>query len=173
MKSLGFLIQIVYWVTIALAAVYLAWRYRREIPNALRGWLAGLRSLWSRLFGRKTGDAFQGQANPIAVMPRSRPSSDFADPFVTGRAEKCSVDELVRYSFEAFEAWSNDHGCARSPDQTVHEFARQLGRRIAALAPDALRLADLVSWSAYSQEAVPRSSLPQLKQLWRRMRDLE
>ena len=88
-------------------------------------------------------------------------------------ADRCSPDELVRYSFEALEAWGREHGWARGPEQTPHEFAHEIGTRVHALSTDVRRLADLYCRVAYAGHTLPARSVAPLKELWRELRHRE
>ena len=88
-------------------------------------------------------------------------------------ADRCSADELVRYSFAALEAWAREHGWARGPEQTPHEFAHDLGTRVQSLSQDVRRLADLYCRVAYARESVASKSVAPLKQLWQELRHRE
>jgi hypothetical protein len=80
-----------------------------------------------------------------------------------------SPEELVRYSFSAFEAWSAEHGCPREPDQTPHELVRDVSRLNAPIAADARNLAELYSRAAFAKGQLPASTPEQLEALWRQM----
>jgi len=88
-------------------------------------------------------------------------------------ADRCSADELVRFSFEALEAWAREHGWARGPDQTPHEFAHEIGTRVDSLSQDVRRLADLYCRVAYAPDTLPPRSVAPLKQLWQELRHRE
>jgi hypothetical protein len=75
----------------------------------------------------------------------------------------------VRYTFEALEAWAREQVVARSPEQTPLEFARELGKRVPALAKDVTATADLYVRVAYARKNPSRESVEVLEQLWRRM----
>ena len=113
--------------------------------------------------------AGQTDSSP-AAPPRRRTFAEFVDPFASGASEGVSADELIGYSFEAFEAWSGDLGFRRRPQQTAHEFVEVVGERLPAIAREAEALAELVSWSRFANDPVPRSKLKHLERLWRRMR---
>ena len=56
-----------------------------------------------------------------------RPFVTFRDPFATGEADGMSPAELVRYSFDAMNAWAFERGHGRRPGETPLEFAERLG----------------------------------------------
>jgi hypothetical protein len=101
---------------------------------------------------------------------RRRAFAEFPDPFATGAAGRHRPNDLVKYSFEAFEAWARERGCPRSPDQTPHELARNVGVHAASLARDARRLADLYCLVAYTPLSLPPESVEQLREFWQQLR---
>jgi hypothetical protein len=159
------------WLLLVIVLGVVAWWYRSAIAAALRGLLEALAAFWARLFGGLPRDAGTGSTAAVVAPPRRKTFAEFADPFATGNAERVSTDELIRYSFEAFEAWSGDRGFRRRPQQTAHEFAEVVGERLPAMDREARQLAELVSLSAFSGARVPRSGVKPLARLWKRMRN--
>jgi hypothetical protein len=171
------LLKWVFYIAVALVGVYWLWRCRADVFATLRGLLQGWREFWQNLFAgrrQRTGEAATARDGPKQALPR--PFAAFADPFATGTASRYSPDELVSYSFAALEAWAREHGCPRRPQQTPHEFARDLGVRAASLAGEARNLADLYCRLAYApgghqpEVGLPATSVGALKQLWQQLR---
>jgi hypothetical protein len=148
--------------------LYACWRFRAEILAAWRSFLAEWRDFWKKFFGVKRPRATAGDAALLDIPPA--PFSSYADPFATGIAGRYSMTELVRYTFEAFEAWSREHGCPRHADQTPHELARDVGKLNAPIAVDARNLAELYSRAAYARGELSPGAGDQLRELWRKMR---
>lgn len=161
----GSVFKLIIYTMVALAVGYFAWRYRREIMAALRKLLDELCDLWNRLFGKKSRTAAAGETGPS--LPVYKRFADFSDPFASGLASRFSPVELVRYTFEAVEAWGREHNCPRAPQQTPHEFAERLGGSQVALAKDAPVLAELYCRAAYAGGALPPQSIDHLQQVWR------
>jgi uncharacterized protein DUF4129 len=158
-----------FYAAVILAAAYFLWRWRAEVMAAIREFLAALRDFWNRLWGRQRPQRFDsGDSATIEIPPA--PFSTYADPFATGIAARYSTEELVRYSFEAFEAWAREHGCPREPDTTPHELARDVGKRNIRIAADARNLAELYGRVAYAEGEPPSNSNEQLRHLWQSMR---
>ncbi len=159
---------LLYAIVLVVGLVWL-WRNRAAV-------LAGLRELaefWRNLFHRrqKTSDEEADEAAKASVTP-PKPFADYADPFTTGAASRQSADQLVRYSFEALEAWARQRECGRLPDQTPHEFAAQVGTCVTPLAEDAQELADLYCLVAYAPDTLPIESVEPLRHLWHQLRSL-
>jgi len=162
------LLKWAFYAAFVLGVLFALWRFRHDVLAAIRAFLAELANWWAALWGGKRDF---GDAEDAAVEIRLPPSpfASFADPFATGMAARMPLEELVRYSFDAFEAWSNEHGCPRSPEQTPHELARDVARLNAPIAADARNLAELYAQAAYSRGQLHDNARAQLEQLWRQM----
>jgi hypothetical protein len=167
-SSLSNLLKFVFYVLLGLAIAYFAWTRRSAIARALADIFRELREFFARLFGQ----APAANANEVAAVagPRRRTFGDFNDPFTSGRARSLPPVELVRYTFEAFEAWAGDHGRPRSPDQTPQELVRSVLPPQTPMYDQARRLAQLYSEAAYSAATVPREAAASLQSLWQLMR---
>jgi hypothetical protein len=147
----------------AVAGLILWWLifHWRTLLDWLQALLNGWRELWQILFGR------QKAADDAARAETPRKSfAEYPDPFAGGLAGRWSPVELVRYSFEAFEAWARDHDWPREPDQTVYEFAGRIAAHVEPLATPARTLAELYSWAAYSPRTLPASSVEHIRGFW-------
>ncbi len=155
------LLDIAKWIFyggLVLAALWWAWRHWDELIAWLRNLFGGLGGLFSR----------KQKSEAMAPMPiRHKAFFEFSDPFVSGLANQVPSAELVRYTFEALEAWARDNGLPREEDQTAYEFARQVGAHAEHLAGGARQLADLYSRAAYAPGTLPKSSAEQLREFWR------
>lgn len=160
------------WIVFVIVGLIVAFLVLRALLRFLsnftgwaRGMLAALDRLWKSLFG------WWGQPSTAAVEDAGdetksirRPFSSFANPFHTGMSG--SPEELVRYSFEALEAWSWEHGLPRNEDDTPIEFAEQIGMEHPALASEARRLASYYARAAYGRGRLPATTLDALRQFW-------
>ncbi|MEN6407040.1 MAG: DUF4129 domain-containing protein [Thermoguttaceae bacterium] len=152
------------YLALAIAALGSVWTHRHSLAAALRQFWQELLGFWSRWFGGRQKSSDDSEKDAAAVR---RSFADFADPFATGLADRWSPAELVRYSFEALEAWAADHGCPRPSDQTPHEFARLLSTQFPkTLTEDVSRLADWYCQAAYAQNAMPKAETTCMARLW-------
>ena len=102
-------------------------------------------------------------------MPR--PSfNEFRDPFAAGQHGKLPPEELVRYTFSAFEAWANDRGSPRLPDCTPQELISMAVEPQTPMYAEARRLIRLYSQVAYASQKIPREAANELQTLWQIMR---
>lgn len=162
--------QILQWLFYALVIVtlvVLAWLYRAEIAAAWKKLIAELRDLWARWFGGKQPAA---AAEVAAAAAQPRAFATYADPFTSGMAGRATLAELVRYTFEALEAWGREHESPRATGQTAHEYAQQVGFVHEPLAVNVRILAELYGQLAYAPSARRSANLEPLKSLWQQMR---
>lgn len=163
------LAQILQWLFYALVIVtliVLAWIYRAEIIAAWKKLVAELRDLWNRWFGGKE-PAPAAEAALVAAPPR--PFATYANPFASGMAGRATLAELVRYTFEALEAWGREHDAPRATGQTAHEYAQQVSYVHEPLAANVRILAELYGQLAYAPSARRQANLEPLKSLWQQM----
>ncbi len=163
---------LLYAVLAAVAFVW-AWRNRELVRAALAGMRQALADLWNWLFGGRKPEEQPVEPEPLANAPSKPRFAAFDDPFATGAVRRMPPDELVRYTFEALEAWARDQGYPREPDQTPHEFAREIAARAPQLGRDTRRLAELYNQVAYAPGTLAASRVSPLEDLWRGLRQSE
>ncbi len=132
------------------------------------------RRFWAALFGRRReNDSAAGAEDSLAEQAeRVVPFSAFANPFETGRAERMTPRQLVRYSFEALEAWARERDLARQAGETALEFAQRLGNEVPALEAPAQQLAQLLARAEYARGELPTSTTAVLRHFWERLQRL-
>jgi hypothetical protein len=163
-------LKLLFYAAAVVVAAYLVWRHWDRIREFLLALLSELQDIWNRLFGRRGYEKPIDQPDIVSTAASVRPFSDFADPFASATGDRYSLEELIRYSFEALEAWAYEHDCARQPDQTPHEFAQRVAAREPSVGGEARRLAALYSRVAYAQGTLPPSSIEPIRSLWRQLR---
>jgi hypothetical protein len=104
----------------------------------------------------------------MALAAPPRRFSSYDDPFASGMAARVPLPELVRYSFEALEAWGRDHGSPRATGQTPHEFTQQLGDFDNSVSREVKQLADLYCQIAYAP-SLPAGGIELVRGFWQRM----
>jgi hypothetical protein len=168
------ILKAAFYLALIAAAVALLWRYSGEFRVALRGLLERFRELWQRWFGagRESLEA-AGEPEPAGPQAAVRPLAHYRDPFLSGKADRCSPSELVKYSFEALEAWAREQEVPREAEQTPLEFAQRLGQSHVLLARDAQNLAALYSQVAYASTPLPDSSVDYVRRFWRRLAEVQ
>lgn len=164
-ENMGTLFKWLIYAAMAAGAIYMA----------IRNWPAVVRffqNLWAELlgmFGRKPQtDAMVDAESDEPVAP-PRPFSAFHDPFRSGRAAQSSPGELVRYTFEALQAWAFENNCGRTPDQTPMEFGQRLQSRRLKVSSEAHEVSQLYAQVAYGGFKPDDSSVAVLQKLWRKL----
>jgi hypothetical protein len=164
--NMGALFKWLIYGAIAAAVIYMA----------IKNWPAVVsffRNLWAELlgmFGRKPATVTdEGEADSEEPAAPPRPFSDFRDPFRSGKASQSSPGELVRYTFEALQAWAFENNCGRTPDQTPMEFGQRLQSRRMKISKEAHDVSLLYSDVAYGGLRPDNSSVAMLQKLWRKL----
>jgi hypothetical protein len=168
-SSLGGLfgvLKILFYVAAAVFVGFCVWKYRQQIMRALSDILRMLRELFG---GRRTA-AGEDDGEDSTVRPRPRSFSEFRDPFLTGQHGQMPPEELVRYTFAAFEAWANDRGRPRTPDCTPLELMTAAVEPKTPLHSEARKLVRLYGELAYASRRVPRQAADELREIWQLMR---
>jgi hypothetical protein len=166
------LVNVLKWligIVVVLVVLFFLLRKGLSWLANFTGWarrlLDALRALWAGLRGGGKGGAEQSAAAEPAPPPR--PFASFRDPFRTGAGAGLSAEELVRYSFEALEAWAAERHLARQVGETPLEFAERLGEEFPVLEADVRRLADLVAGLAYAPDGLDGDYRESLRRFWR------
>ncbi|MFN0052320.1 MAG: DUF4129 domain-containing protein [Planctomycetales bacterium] len=166
---LGSLAPFFKWIlygVLALVGLWLLFRHWRQVVEFLARLWAELLSLFGR---RPEATSSTAESEAAAIIASKRPFADYPNPFATGAASKMSATQLVRYTFEALEAWAREQVVERPPEQTPLEFAQELGRRVPPLAKDVSQTAQFYANIAYARKAPPRDSVETLERLWRKL----
>ncbi|MCB9938389.1 MAG: DUF4129 domain-containing protein [Planctomycetaceae bacterium] len=167
--GIGTLLKLLYWLIVILIVAWFLWKYWAQVRDAVRNFIQAMREFWARLFGGSVAPATETLEEAVDTAAPPRPFSDFPDPFRSGLAKQLPLDQLIKYSFEAFEAWSRERGFTRRRDETPHEFAQHVAQSGTGVSQEAIRLAELYSRAAYSRETMPQASGQLLQQLWQRL----
>jgi len=155
------------YAAVVVGLVIAAFVYRDELAAAWKKLLAELQELWDWWFGRKRIAEEALAAAEIVVPPKLFAS--FADPFLTGDASRMSWPRLVRYSFDALEAWGREHGCPRQTGQTPQEYALALAAIEPEIASQVQSLAASYNQLAYAPRSAASGSADSLRELWHRL----
>jgi hypothetical protein len=133
--------------------------WAKNLLAAIDAWLKGLFGGRERVTEAKAIVAAEPVDTRVAFAA-------FSNPFADGTAAGRSPEELVRYSFEALEAWAGDRDVPRRSDETALEFAGRLGRQFGWLREDARKLALLVARLAYASGNLPANTRDTLDHFW-------
>jgi hypothetical protein len=166
LTSLAPFVKWILYGLLAAIAIYQVFRHWARFVEMLLNLWNELLSLFG--FGSRPESAGGSAAADHAPEPPP-PFASFNDPFLDGTARRMALAQLVRYTFEALEAWSREQGLPRSSEQTPFEFAAELGRQIPKASKDISETAQIYVQVAYARGNPSRDSLDVLERMWRRM----
>ncbi|MDM4016747.1 DUF4129 domain-containing protein [Roseiconus lacunae] len=165
-SALGSLLKFV--LILVLAGIVLIYLY--QMRERIRQWLASLFGSDEEPVSKASGEkaAFQVDAPP-------RPFDSFQNPLVPGADPK----RVVVITFQAFEAWARERGCARRHDETPSEFMARLRslskhnadaqRVFASVGPAADRLGNAYDRIVYGRGVASRRDVEATQTLWQQM----
>jgi hypothetical protein len=165
--------NVVKWIVFALLvilfAVVVLWFGAGRLAGVstwARQLFESLSAFWRSLFGGEVPESGQ-VVESVVVQERPQPFADFRNPFDDGSAAGQSLEELVQYSFTAFEAWAFERDLPRRTDETPLEFADRIAADVPRVDGDARRLTDLYVRLAYARQRLPATSREQVEAFWR------
>ena len=161
-----------FYIFLAAISLYLLWRKRVALRDSWEKLLEEFRLFMRRLFG--SAAACQNEVTDPEELPApTAPKfSAYADPFSTSLSARASPQQLVRYTFEAMEAWGRENGAPREDHHTPLEFARLLALQHATLGESVSTVAELYGWLAYGDSQLPSSTVEQLRRIWSQLRPI-
>jgi hypothetical protein len=77
--------------------------------------------------------------------------------------------DVVRYSFEALEAWAAERECSRGPQETPIEFTDRLADDASSLGREAQRLGSLYARVLYARGGLPPDWRGALEEFWQQL----
>ncbi|CAN5374094.1 hypothetical protein BH11PLA2_BH11PLA2_33750 [soil metagenome] len=133
-------------------------------------WAQGLLDWFRNLFARKSSDGATADSDAKAEskVKRPPPFSSFSNPFQDGSHRGQSVEELVAYTFAAFDSWAWDRNLGREGPETPLEFANRVTKAKPNLEA-APAMAKLFTQTQYAALELPANAVSVLKQTWNEM----
>jgi hypothetical protein len=180
-SKLGSFGQILKWIVFGIVALLVVFfllrsglRFLANFTDWARRLLDALREWWQGLFGGAKTQA-RSEQEPDQERPGAphRPFAEFRNPFLDGRADQLSPNDLTRYSFDALQAWAWQRDLARRKQETPLEFAARLVDEVPALDAHAQRMAALYARVAYARARLGTGSLEVLRNFWDRLEAVE
>jgi len=149
-------LAIVCGLIVAYAAIVVFWR----------GLSAGLAGLYRvRAMRAGAGKRRRRKKDELDGRLESRQFSKFANPFL-GSSGRRDGHALVCYLWEAMLAFCADRGAPCSSDQTPREFVGSHPAPLEGFEKSARYIANLFVFSEFSDQTVPDSAIPGLKEFW-------
>jgi hypothetical protein len=180
-NALAWLLPVLKWIVFGLVAFLVLFillraglKFLANFTLWARNLLAALQAFWQNLFGwRADKDAASQEEERKTLAAPPRPFAAFVNPFLHGPEAHRSPEELVRYTFEALEAWATERGMSRNEEETPLEFGARVGESVRDLEVDARRLTLLYARAAYAYGRLPRTSVGVLEEFWRKLEGME
>ena len=169
LPNIAWIFQLVFWIVVIAVALYFGWKYRQQVWEHIQKFIQDLKDFWARLFGKKTPSAEKAIATAGDRQPKVRPKAfrEFSNPYQNGNANQLKMAEVVKYTYEALEAWGRERGLKVDPDQTPHEFVIELASLDRSIARSAKKLADFYCSIAFAQDQLdPKIVNNALEELW-------
>jgi hypothetical protein len=172
------LANILKWVVGIIAGVVVLFillraglKFLANFTHWARGLLAALQAFWHGLWGwGSRGQGGHGEEHPDEAAPPA-PFASFRDPFVYGQADRMTHFQLVRYTFEALQAWAAERGLGRQAGETPFEFAQRVGEEVPALEAGLRQLANIYAQVAYARGSLTRACREPLRRFWQTLVD--
>jgi Domain of unknown function (DUF4129) len=158
--------KILFLLVVAAVMVWWIFRKRDLIFQIARSFIAALKQFFKDLF------QFGSRNHEPTVMTAKQksarsPFAAYKNPFLLGEFSSWTHEQLVLYSFEAFQAWAEEQGIKPRPERTAREFCVELGGRFPEIVPELSALSFLYSHAAYGMSVPSGHNLEPVKKLWR------
>ena len=158
--------KVLFLVVLAVLAAWWVFRKRDLLLQIARSFLASLAGFFRDLF------KFSWPFKRALVVSKGPPSkhlrfAGFQNPFLSNQYSSWPREQLVLYSFEALQAWAEEHGVEPRPDRTAREFCAEVSNRFPEITPELSQLSWLYSHAAYRMSIPGECDLEPLGRLWR------
>jgi hypothetical protein len=146
-------------------------RYLANFTQWARDLLEWLANLWARLFGGEVSENSKkkGKREAGVVWEEARPFAWYRNPWTDGTAGQRTLQELIRFTFAALQAWAAERGVFREIGETPLEFAARIGNEVPALAPDVDRFVALFIREEYADRRLPARAAEEVRRFWERL----
>jgi hypothetical protein len=165
--------SLIFWLIFLIVAGYVIYQYAEHHPEIVRalqripGWSLIAR-LWQRtrqLFGRlnqhiATALEARRQARSAAPTPSRRTSQRWSN------LRRLAPREQVQFYYQALLRRSDEHGLARRPAQTPHEYARDLRSHLPEVEPDVTTITDEFIEARYSRHDITPEHVGLVRRCW-------
>ncbi|QDU76363.1 translation initiation factor IF-2 [Bremerella volcania] len=162
LASWGDWLKVLVYAAVIGVVAFFVWKFWDDIVKAWN-------EFWASLLGGKKEQEPQEETAPEPVKKPRLAFSAFRNPFHDPSWKTKPLEEWVRYSFAALEAWAAEQGSQRREEQTPGEFASMLEMQHHELASTVRPTADLYGQVAYGSGKAPRETLEILRKLWERL----
>jgi hypothetical protein len=153
-------------LALALLTGWWLFRYRNSIVQIMQSMLAAITQFFRDLF--RFGSLAKGAATTEKKTQTDRRLfAAYRNPFLLGKYSSWTKEQLVLYSYEAFQAWAEEQGIKPRPEQTAREFCGELGIRYPEIISELNQFSFLYSHAAYGKSVPADCDLETVKIIWR------
>jgi len=170
--AMSMLKWIVFSILALVAIVFLlggGLKYLAHFTDWARRLVEAIRRFWEGLFGGGRHGKVADQDMDELSEPTRAPFRTFANPFDSGRATRMTPADLVRYSFEALEAWAGERQSGRHAEESPIEFTDRLADDVPVLEKEAKQVGVLYARVLYARGELPPDWSDTLKKFWERL----
>jgi hypothetical protein len=157
---------------LAGAALLVGWwlvRCRFLLLEMLRSCMAAVRDFFRQLLDLVPARKPVRPQGPEAPVKRQRPLSEFKNPFFADKEHARPPEEIILYTYDALQAWTQTQGIELHPEQTAREFCQRASEQLPELAGPLRHLSFLYAHVAYGEHLPADSNLEPLAEIWRRL----
>ena len=171
-----FLYRLLRALLILTLAAFLAWllvRFRTEIAKVIRKAMAAVSNFFQRLFRRfhlrrrRAVHATDSAASAAAPEPFMA----YENPFLTGNAEVWPPDHLLRYTYQAVQAWAKEQGIESELQETPREFCARLGEHFPDIGSELEQFSIYCTHAAFAQRLPDDLETQSIRRLWEYLGD--
>jgi hypothetical protein len=152
-------------LVIAFFILRAAFRFLANFTHWASRLLQSCQSFWDSFMSWLQGKSQEATLVEAQLLPPPSFAS-FRNPFLNGDSDRMSPAALVRYTFDALEAWGSERGVQQQAGETQLEFVERLAADFPAVEKAALELAELYAGLAFARRSPPPERLKALRELW-------
>ncbi|GAB5406206.1 MAG: DUF4129 domain-containing protein [Aureliella sp.] len=158
--------ELLKWITMLVLAAIVVF-YLITHPHEVRAMWAAFRQWLANLFGRKK-TAHKGPAPArIAPPPQKKPFRDYINPFNSGQT--FSPDKVITHTYQALQAWAEEHGTTIDDETTPTELADRLTQLNPSVGKQSKLLAQMVNRLLFARWSPAEKDIAPLQRLWQNM----
>lgn len=159
-------LKVLFLLALALLTGWWLFRQRYLILQITQSVLAAIAQFFRDLF--RFGSLTKETETTEKKMEKDRRLfAAYRNPFLLGSYSSWTKEQLVLYSYEAFQAWAEEQGIKPRPEQTAREFCGELGSRFPDIISDLNKFSFLYSHAAYGISVPADCDLESVKNVWR------
>ena len=155
-------------LVLVLTAVLVWWlvRFRGPIGERIRKLMAAGRDFFRKLFRLGRSQPAPAVGDGLDTVWAAEPLAGYEDPFATGQEKHWAGDRLLRYTFQAIQAWARAHGIAKQPQQTPREFCGRLIEQFPDIGPELEEFSRYCSHAAFAGRLPDDFETESIRRLW-------